>query len=144
MFGTFNNPVNAYKSVGIETNIATADPHRLILLLFEGAKLAIFDAKTQMAADHVAEKGMAISKAIDIITNGLKASLDLEQGGELALQLTALYDYMVTRLLFANLKNNAAVLDEVLSLLGEIHSAWEEIGKQSTKDTPPASTAVLP
>lgn len=135
MFGAFNSPVAAYKSVGLETTVTSADPHQLILLLFEGAKLAIFDAKQHMAENHVAEKGMAISKAIDIITNGLRASLDLEKGGELAAQLAALYEYMATRLLFANLKNNSAALDEVVSLLGEIHSAWAEIGKQPADDS---------
>ncbi len=76
---------------------------------------------------QIADKGASISKAIDIISNGLKASLDHDKGGEIAARLEALYDYMVTRLLQANLKNDLKALEEVSGLLEEIHSAWREI-----------------
>lgn len=121
------NPIAAYSEVGVETSVASASPHKLILLLFEGAKAALYTARLNMANGDIPAKGASISKAIDIINNGLKASLDLEAGGSLAEQLSALYEYMVDRLLFANLKNEVAPLDEVIELLGQIHSAWEEI-----------------
>ena len=103
MFGSPRNPVSAYASVSLETSVAAANPHQLIVLLLEGAKLAILSAKGHMVQGNIAEKGSAISKAIDIITNGLKASLDIQQGGELAERLAALYDYMASRLLWANM-----------------------------------------
>ena len=131
MFGSPRNPTAAYASISVETSVATADPHKLILLLFEGAKAAILSAKLNMELGNIAEKGRLISSAIDIITNGLKASLDFEQGGDLSLKLAALYDYMAQRLLWANLKNDPAALDEVMRLLGEIHSAWAEIAPGS-------------
>lgn len=131
------NPIAAYATVGVETSVESASPHKLILLLFEGAKAAILAAKLQMSNGEIAAKGASISKAIDIINNGLKASLDLEAGGSLALQLQALYEYMSDRLLFANLKNEPAALDEVLGLLAQIHSAWEEIGDRP--ETAPAA-----
>ncbi len=131
MFSSPRNPVAAYASVSVETSVPSADPHKLILLLFEGAKISISASKLHMAQGHIAEKGSAISKAIDIITNGLKASLDYEAGGELAQKLGALYDYMTQRLLWANMKNDAAALDEVLSLLNELHGAWEQIAPGS-------------
>lgn len=127
MFGSPRNPVAAYASVGVETSVPTADPHQLILLLFEGAKIAISAAKMHMAQGNIAEKGSSISKAIDIITNGLNASLDHEAGGDLTIKLGALYDYMAQRLLWANLKNDAAALDEVMRLLSELHGAWAQI-----------------
>jgi flagellar protein FliS len=133
MFGSPRNPTAAYASVGVETSVATADPHKLILLLFEGAKAAILSAKMNMELGNIAEKGRLISNAIDIITNGLKASLDFEKGGDLSIKLAALYDYMAQRLLWANMKNDAAALDEVMRLLGEIHSAWAEIAPGSTQ-----------
>ena len=80
-----------------------------------------------MQMQNIPEKGKAISNAIDIISNGLKAGLDPKNGGELAGRLDALYDYMCTRLLHANLKNDEAALKEVAGLLREIKSAWEEI-----------------
>lgn len=133
MFSSPRNPVAAYASIGIETSVPDADPHQLILLLFAGAKLSISVAKIHMEQGHIAEKGSSISKAIDIITNGLNASLDHEKGGDLTIKLGALYDYMAQRLLWANLKNNTAALDEVTQLLSELHSAWAEIApsKQS-------------
>ena len=134
MFAVMHNPKEAYSKVGIETGVDTADPHKLILMLFEGAMLAVSSASLHMkrnaGAEDVARKGEAISKAINIITNGLKASLDQEAGGELAGRLGALYDYMATRLLYANLHDQPAILDEVSHLLAELKGAWEQIGNK--------------
>lgn len=127
MFGSARNAISAYQKVGVDAAIEVADPHRLILLLFAGAQAAIGNARAAMKQQQVAAKGEAISKAVDIISNGLKVSLDLEQGGEVAGQLDALYDYLVMRLLRANLDNDLSALEEVAGLLEEIHGAWREI-----------------
>lgn len=132
MFGNNFNPIAAYAQGGLEAQVQSATPHQLILLLFEGASTAITVARLHMEQGDVAQKGKLISQAIDIITNGLKASLNLDAGGKLAGQLAALYDYMARRLLSANLENNLAALDEVSKLLGEIHSAWIEISPQNS------------
>ena len=126
-FGKALGGASAYKQIAIETSVPSADPHALIVLLFEGAEAAIHQAKGRMLDGDIPAKGTAISKAIEIVSNGLRASLDIEAGGEIAAQLDALYDYVVQRLLWANLKNDMAALDECLSLLGQIHSAWLEI-----------------
>lgn len=126
-FGTGFGGASAYKQIAVETSVPSADPHALILLLFEGAEAAIHLAKGKMLEKDIPAKGNAISKAIQIVSDGLHASLDIKAGGELAEQLAALYDYIVQRLLWANLKNDIAALDECLNLLGEIHSAWAEI-----------------
>ena len=118
----------AYSSVGVETGVSTADPHKLILMLFEGALLQIGTAVIALEKKDVPTKGMAISKAIEIILNGLKVSLDYEAGGELAQRLGALYDYMTQRLLYANLHNSRPAMDEVTQLLTDLKSAWEAIG----------------
>jgi flagellar protein FliS len=135
MFGSFNKPIAAYRDVGVNSAIAAADPHQLIALLFDGAQAAIAIAKGAMEQKQIGEKGKAISKAIDIIDNGLKASLDMDKGGSIAESLDALYDYMCERLLFANLKNDSAALDEVSRLLGEIQGAWAEIRPQVMQPT---------
>ncbi|GHT82350.1 flagellar protein FliS [Betaproteobacteria bacterium] len=127
MFGSRMNPASAYAELGRESDVNTASPHRLIVLLFEGAESAINVARVHAERGDIASRGSSISKAIDIISNGLKVSLDVTQGGELALRLSALYDYMVSRLLWANMKNDTQALQEVLSLLGEIHEAWNQI-----------------
>lgn len=119
--------ISSYKKVGIETAVMAADPHKLICMLYQGALLAISNAKNGIARKDIAAKGKAISQAIAIIDDGLNASLDKKVGGELALNLSALYEYMSSRLLTANIKNDVAALDEVAGLLTELKSAWDTI-----------------
>ena len=126
-FGTGFGGASAYKQVAVETSVTSSDPHTLILLLFDGAEAAIHLAKGRMLEKDIPAKGNALSQAIQIVSNGLRASLDIEAGGEMAERLAALYDYIAARLLWANLKNDVAALDECLNLLGEIHSAWAAI-----------------
>lgn len=127
MFTSMGKPTAAYERVSLDTSIESADPHRLILMLFDGAVAALNTAKFSMQDNNIPAKGVAISKAIDIITNGLLASLDIEAGGELAERLAALYEYMTERLLFANLKNSVAALNEVSELLAGLRDAWAQI-----------------
>lgn len=131
MFGMMRNPAESYAKVGVDAAIETADPHRLVTMLFDGATAAVSLAKIHMQAGDIAEKGTSISKAISLINDGLKASLDIEAGGELAERLAALYDYLVQRLLFANMKNSVAALDEVSELLGSLRDAWSQIAPGS-------------
>lgn len=127
MFATLNNPAAAYRKAGVETKSETASPHELVLMLFDGALVAVASAQHHLAAGNIPGKGESISQAIAIIENGLKASLDHKEGGGIAERLCALYDYMCTRLLHANLYNDPAILKEVHGLLGELRSAWAEI-----------------
>ena len=141
--------INAYTNVGIDSSVAGADPHKLILLLYQGALLAISSAKNQMLRKNISAKGKSISHAILIIESGLKSSLDKNVGGELAQNLSALYDYMNQRLLVANLKNDVAALDEVSALLSELKGAWEEIRPavvqaNQQNDAPPRPQAAPP
>jgi flagellar protein FliS len=126
MFNT-RTPTDAYRAIGLETRLESATPYTLVLMLYEGAMSAIADAQRHMAAKSIPEKGKSISQAIDIIANGLQASLDTEAGGSIAERLDALYEYMGRRLLYANLKNDIEALKEVWSLLNELKTAWEQI-----------------
>ncbi|MDE2343430.1 MAG: flagellar export chaperone FliS [Betaproteobacteria bacterium] len=121
--------IKSYVDVGMETNVSSADPHKLILLLYQGALLAIASARNHMLRKEIALKGKSVSHAITIIDEGLKASLNQEAGGDLAGNLASLYEYMSRRLLQANLENDPAILDEVSGLLTELRSAWENIRK---------------
>ena len=132
MFATLSSPAAAYRQAGVETKTETASPHELVLMLFEGALVSIASAAHHMRAGDIAAKGDAISKAIEIIDNGLNASLDHRSGGGLAERLGALYEYMSNRLLHANLRNDQAALEEVSGLLRELKGAWEEIGKDTS------------
>jgi flagellar protein FliS len=105
-----------------------ASPHKLIVMLFDGALAALSKAMYEMKAGNVAAKGKLISQAISIIGNGLRASLDKEGGGEIAASLDALYQYMSERLLLANIQNDADILDEICGLLNDLRGAWMAIG----------------
>lgn len=122
----------AYGSSALETEVEVASPHKLVLMLFDGALQAIRLARVQMEQGKIAEKGQLIGKAVSIIDEGLRNSLDAKQGGELAVNLASLYEYCTGRLLHANLNNDAGALDEVSTLLGEVRSAWVEIGRKPT------------
>lgn len=127
------NALNAYAQISVDGSVATASPHKLITMLFDGALLSIATARGHMQRNEIPAKGAAISKAIAIIDEGLKLSLDKKAGGDLAEKLDALYEYMCLRLLFANLKNDPQPLDEVASLLNELKSAWVEIDPEKAK-----------
>ncbi len=139
MHAAARHALNAYSKVGTETGVITASPHALVLMLFEGARLAVAEAKLHIQHKETAAKGEAISKAIMIVDHGLKASLDIDAGGEMAARLHALYEYMTNRLLVANLRNDLKALEEVGRLLAELHGAWETIGKVKV-----AATTVAP
>lgn len=130
--------IKAYNKVGVESGVTAADPHKLIAMLYQGALLAIANAKNGILRNDIPAKGKAISHAILIIDNGLNASLDKEVGGALALNLSALYDYMSKRLLVANMNNDMTALDEVARLLTDLKGSWEEIRQPATPPALPA------
>ncbi len=133
--------ISSYKKVGLESGAMAADPHKLILMLYQGALQAIGNAKNEVARKDYTAKGKSISHAIAIIGEGLHACLDKNVGGELAQNLGALYDYMVMRLVAANLKNDAAPLDEVSKLLTELKEAWESIRPNTASVSTPRVAA---
>ena len=137
-----NAAINAYNKVGIDSGVASADPHKLISLLYQGALLAIANAKNSIVRGDIPARGKAISHAILIIDSGLNASLNKEVGGELALNLAALYQYMSHRLLSANINSDLQALDEVTRLLNELKEAWESIRQPATVALPVAARPI--
>ncbi|MDD5335621.1 MAG: flagellar export chaperone FliS [Rhodoferax sp.] len=125
---------STYARVGLETGVMSASPHQLITLLFNGVKTAISMARHHMLSGEIVAKGKAISKAINIIDNGLKTSFEAPAGdaagAALVANLLALYDYIGQRLLLANLRNDPALLDEAERLLETVSSAWLEVDPQ--------------
>ncbi len=115
-----------YQSVNTQAQAASADPHRLIQMLMEGGLDRIAQARGAMERQQTALKGELISKAIGIV-NGLRQSLDLKQGGDIAANLDSLYDYMARRLMEANLNNDSVILEEVSGLLREVKAGWDAI-----------------
>lgn len=139
MFGSTRNGANAYAKVGMETGVIAASPHKLIVMLFEGAIVAITQAKTHMQAGQFEAKGKSITKAVLIVDEGMRGSLDKKAGGEIAVNLDALYGYIIQCLMRANLRNDQALLDEAQALLTDLKTTWEAIG--STAQPAQAATA---
>ncbi len=115
-----------YRKVGVQSSVEHASPHKLIDMLLDGAIGKLLIARGLMEKGHIAAKGEQISWALAII-EGLRGSLDLSGGGAIAANLDALYDYMMRRLLVANLDNDPRVVDEVVGLLTEIREGWNAI-----------------
>ena len=123
--------IQAYAQVGVESAVLSASPHQLVVLLFDGALSAMKKAIILIEQGDIPGKGQAISKAINIISNGLQSGLNHEIGGDLAANLDSPYDYMTRRLLQANLHNDINAINEVVELLNNIADAWKEIGPHS-------------
>jgi len=124
----FKNSIASYQQIGKDAEILGAEPHHLIVLLFDGVDAALINAQNCIASNDIPGRSNALLKATDIINNGLAASLNLQEGGELAQNLNALYDYMVSRLLYANIHQDPRAISEVQKLLAEISGAWREMG----------------
>ena len=118
---------SAYKRASVEASVNMADPHQLVNLLFEALLRAVGSAKLHMQAGDVPNKCTQIGNAVRILEEGLRAPLDLEKGGDIAANLNSVYEYCVTKLLMANVKNDVAALDEVLRLIDPIASGWKQI-----------------
>jgi len=118
--------LNQYQSVDLAGRMASSNPHNQISLLLGGAldKIAIATGATKRG--DVANKGKALTRAIDII-DSLRAMLDHERGGEISTNLEALYTYMVLRLVEANRQSDIRIMAEVSGLIGEIKSGWDSI-----------------
>jgi flagellar protein FliS len=124
----FRHMAQMYHQVGVETGVATASPHALTLMLYDGLVAALKHARQALAEGRTQDKGRHIGQAARILDEGLKAALDLQGGGELAMNLRDLYDYAQVRLMHANRRNDDPALAEVLSLVEPLREAWVAIG----------------
>lgn len=121
---------NLYSKVGLETDVLTASPHRLVALLFDGASDAMNQALGALAAGNIELKARALSRAVRILDEGLKAALQMD-AGDIARDLHDLYSYMCNRLTYANLHSDAAAIEECQRLLQPVREAWHAIGERS-------------
>lgn len=128
MFTSVNTrAASTYKRVAVDTGVQTADPHTLVSMLFEALIQSLNLARGALERQDVPAKGMAIGKSIRIMEEGLKAGLNLKEGGQLAANLKALYDYSIQRLTLANLRNDAAPIREVLDLIEPLADSWKQM-----------------
>jgi flagellar protein FliS len=121
---------NAYRQIGVQTGVESASPHRLVAMLFDGFVENVLRAKAAIAQGQIEQRGQAIGRAMRIVDEGLKASLDLQAGGTLARDLADVYAYVTLRLTQANLHNDVAALDECQAVMQPLRQAWDSIAPQ--------------
>jgi flagellar protein FliS len=117
---------SAYAQVGVQSSVDGASPHQLIQLLFDALESAERGQGALQRGD-IGEKGVQIGKAVRILEEGLKASVNPDEGGELAQNLISVYDYSITQLTLANLRNDAALLQSAQDVLAPIANGWRDI-----------------
>lgn len=120
----------AYRSVGVETGVGAASPHKLVAMLYDGLLDTLAEARGAMRAGQIQAKGNALTRAVRIVDEGLKAALS-PAGGELAGNLDALYGYISVRLTQANLRNDESAIDECVQLIEPLRDAWNSIRPQA-------------
>jgi flagellar protein FliS len=115
--------MNQYKTVDLASSVASASPHQLIAMLYDGALTALANAKGCIVRKDIEGRAKALNKANAIVL-GLRDFLDLEKGGEIAENLSSLYDYIIRGIIEANRKQSADKTQELINLLLELKKGW--------------------
>lgn len=125
----------AYRKVEVAANIDGASPHKLIALLYQGILQSLTAARLALASGNISAKNEQLGRAVRYIEEGLIVSLDEGRGGELAQNLRGVYSYSLARLTLANLRNDEALIREVIDLIEPLARAWDQIGPTAAKET---------
>ena len=118
---------NAYSSVSLDSQVAGATPHQLITMLFDGAINAMRRAEIYFHSGNIARRGEMISRAINIIDNGLRAGLNHDIGGQITADLERLYEYVSRSLLEANVNKSGEKLPQLIQLMVDMSETWRAI-----------------
>jgi flagellar protein FliS len=125
--------INAYKKGNLKQQISQADPHKITLMLMQGMLDKLAYTKGCIERKDYSGKSEHISRATAILMS-LRDTLEMETGVEVADNLFALYDYMIQRLIDANVQNNLKIVDEVITLFIPIKTAWSQIPESAKQE----------
>ncbi len=131
-----------YKRVNADTGVSTADPHQLVSMLFDGLIQSLNAARGALERGEIDAKGVAIGKSVRILEEGLRSGLNLAQGGDLAQNLNNLYGYAAQRLSLANVRNDGAIVAEVLNLIQPLADSWKQIRAAAIAASPATGQGV--
>src|SRR5262245_40179497 len=131
MYAPNRRNISAYQAASVQGEAEAASPHKVVLMLMDGALERVHSAKGCIANGAHGDKSQLLHRAVRIIET-LRDSLDLSAGGEIAANLSKLYDYLCMQLMQANLTNRVELLDEVSNLLQSVRGAWQEITPQAS------------
>lgn len=129
-----HSPLSQYRCVGAYGSVETADPHRLVALLYDGLGQALGAARLAIERRDLPAKGREIGKAAGIL-DSLRASLNMDQGGDMAENLDRLYEYMGRQITQANLHDDLAAIDSVTVVNETLRGAWAQIPDDVRRDT---------
>jgi len=127
-----NSQLAAYQSVSVHGAVDEADPHRMVLMLMSAVMERLAKVRGCIERGEIVQRTKMLHSCV-VLIGELRGSLNLDEGGELAQNLSSLYEYMVRRLLLANLKGDLAIVAEITSLMTEIRDAWVAIGPEVRK-----------
>jgi flagellar secretion chaperone FliS len=130
-----NSGLAAYNSVSVHGGVANADPHRLVQMLLDAAVERMLSARGCIERGEIVRKAKLLHSCVILVAE-LRGTLNMAEGGALAQNLSAVYGYITRQLLLANLNNDTGRITEALGLLGNIRSAWVEIGPQVRQSGP--------
>lgn len=138
---SFRQGMSAYRAVDINTRNVSQDQHELVAMMFDGVIESVTRAKGSIINPDLSTKVSEITRAMRILQEGLRTSLDLDNGGELAQNLANLYDYCVVRLTQANAQSSVEALDEVAALIKPVADAWRQMRNTTPASIEPGSSA---
>lgn len=118
--------LQAYKKVSVDSQLSAASPHKVVQMLMAGAIERLIQGKAAMIQGNIPVKGERLGKALDIIIS-LRSCLSMEDGGDIARNLDQLYEFVITQITQANHLNEPELLDDVIDIIREIKSAWDQI-----------------
>lgn len=115
-----NNPYQAYQ----QNSVTQSTPGELTLMLYNGCLKFLNQAKKGIETKDIELKNTNIQKAQNILRE-LMITLDPSQA--ISQSMASLYEYMINRLVEANINNDAALVDEVYGLTTEFRDTWKQV-----------------
>lgn len=130
--------LQSYRKVSLDSEISVASPHRIVQMMFAGGLERLAQSRYAIENSDMKNKGLFIGKAIGII-NGLNNSLNMDDGGEIAGNLSQLYDFIIMKVTEANLKNDTQAIDDAVAVLRTLKEGWDAIPQHQHHLTSEAS-----
>lgn len=127
------NNLKAYQKVNRDSSLSAADPHAVILMLYNGLLESIAIGKGAIERKDLALKATSLSKAVNIL-NSLQSSLDNDSEPEISQNFSTLYGYCVEQVMAASVALDTNILDQVIELLSPLRDAWQNISEQDKQE----------
>ncbi len=126
--------MNAYLNQYQNNQVMTSSSEQVLIMLYDGAIRFVRQARQAIHDGRHADKAIAISKTVAIITE-FSSTLDFEVGGEIAIDLSRLYDFIIRELSAVNARGDAKRLDPIEKILQDLRNAFAEAAAEQRRNT---------